>query len=119
MTVVRIPTSIVESSYVQRTSLDGREYQLTFQWNQRESKWYLDIRDQDGDDIVVGIKLVANFSLVARVADARIPPGMLIASDLTVVPGDGKTSYDPGLRELGTRVVLLYYPVADIEALDA
>lgn len=117
MTIVRIPTSITEQSYTQRTSLDGRDYELTFQWNQRESKWYLDIRDQDGDDIAVGIKLVSNFPLLTRITDERRPPGQLMASDQTVIPGDGKTSFDPGLFELGGRVVLLYFPREDIEAL--
>lgn len=117
MTVVRVSTSLTEQSYVQRTSLDGQDYELTFQWNQRESKWYLDLRDQDGVDISIGIKLVANVPLLLRLTDERRPPGDLIAVDMTSANNDSKVSFDPGLLELGTRVVLLYFPIEDIEAL--
>lgn len=103
-----INTSQELSSYDQRVVLDGREYVLAFQWNQREAKWYLSISDQDGSPIVHGIKVVANFPLLRRLRDRRAPPGELYAQDRS---GAGA---DPGLRDFGTRVILVYHPAADI-----
>lgn len=118
MAIHRIPTSLSLVSYTQRTALDGRDYLLTFRWNQRESKWYLDIRDQDAVDIVLGIKIVVNKPLLGTLVtgEAR-PPGDIIATDLTTVPDDGKVAYDPGRNELGGRVVLLYFDEDEVAGL--
>lgn len=105
-----INTSTELSSYTQRTILDGREYLLTFQWNQREEKWYLSIADQDGDPLGQGIKVVANFPLNRALTDIRSPPGILYAMDRT---GQG---CDPLLRELGDRVLLIYITEAELAA---
>lgn len=120
MTILRIPTRAEQVDYVQRTALDGRDYLLHFAWNQRESKWYLDVRDQRGEPIVLGIKIVANKRLLGRLvtSEAR-PPGELIAVDMTSPAGSGKDAYDPGKSELGSRVVLLYLDAETIASLQA
>lgn len=94
-------------SYTQRTVLDGREYLLRFRWNQRAAKWYLSIYDQNEIPIYEGIKIVTNFPLLGyRIVDARRPPGEIIAVDVT-------SDRDPGLYDLGSRVVLMYVDAAD------
>lgn len=105
-----IPTSTELSSYTQRVVLDGREYTLGFQWNQREAKWYLSLADQDGVAIVHGIKVVADFPLLRTLTDRRAPPGEIWAQDRS------GTGADPGLRELGVRVILVYMDAADLVA---
>lgn len=110
MAVLVISTSTELSSYTQRTILDGVEYLLSFQWNQREAKWYLSIADSEGAPLGSGLKLVADFPLNRRLVDPGAPPGVLYAMDRT---GEG---VDPGLRDLGDRVFLIYVPVADLAA---
>lgn len=105
-----IPTEReTRGNYSQRTVLDGREYLLLFRWNQREGRWYLTISDQDGAPIVSGVKIVVNFPLITnRIVDARRPPGEIFATDTT------GADIDPGLDDLGSRVVLIYIDAADI-----
>ena len=96
-------------NYSQRTVLDGREYLLTFRWNQREAKWYLSIADSEEAPIVSGVKVVLNFPLITnRVRDIRRPPGEIFAVDPS---GDER---DPGFNDLGARVRLLYIEAADL-----
>jgi|ADGO01.1.fsa_nt_gi hypothetical protein len=97
------------SSYTQRTVLDGREYILGFQWNQRAEKWSLSIYDQDGSPIALGLKLVANFPVTRRITDSRGPFGTIFPLDTS---GEGR---DPGLRDLGRRVLLVYLEASDLE----
>lgn len=106
--VINTPQNI--PFFTQRTTLDGREYLLTFDWNQREQKWYLSIADQDEVPIVSSIKLVANFPLTHLLVDSRSPPGELFAMDTS---GNG---LDPLLSDLGTRVLLLYMDAEDLVA---
>jgi hypothetical protein len=95
-------------NFTHRTVLDGREYLLKFRWNGRAGKWYLSLYDQDESPIYEGIKLVVNFPLLgARVVDERRPPGELMALD----PSSDR---DPGLYDLGTRVILQYIDAENI-----
>lgn len=110
MAIQRIPTSTDPElpHYVQRTALDGVEYELRFDWNQREQRWYLRIADADGDVIAGDIKIVSGWPLLRRRRDDRLPPGALMAVDQT---GNGE---DPGLTELGERVLLLYFDAEEL-----
>jgi hypothetical protein len=97
-------------SYRQSTPLDGVVFVLRFDWNARDSNWYLSVHDADDEPIsgCVGRKLVADYPVLQRsVAEGR-PAG-----DLLVVSGSGE---DPGLFELGDGSILTYVPIADVEA---
>jgi hypothetical protein len=100
--------------YRQRTRLDGRDYVLDFSYNEREERWYLSFYDEAETPLALGIKLVANYSLLYPYRyDPRMPPGELNVADLT---GDGSP---PTLLELGEskRCELLYWSRAELEAL--
>ncbi len=109
-----MPTEVVipqiardRGSCRQRQQLDGIEFELTFQFNQREARWTLDVADVDGTTIVAGIALVPFWDLLWRVTDERRPPGkLMLASAISRDP--------PGLTELGTSSTLLYYDLAEI-----
>lgn len=106
----RIPTSTRDevASYTQRTTLDGREYVLTFDWNGRAGHWFFSIADQDEDPILQGVKVVLGWNLLDGVRDVRRPPGAIVAVDLT---GSGEP---PGRTELGGRVELVYYDAEEL-----
>ena len=110
MTTLLIPTSTTESQYSQTTTLEGRDYDLSFTWIEREDRWYLDIAS-GGETLLAGLKLVADWPLLRLQASELLPPGELVALDMT---GEGR---DPGLRELGERVKLFYIESEDLEAL--
>lgn len=101
----RIPTQQGIPFWVQRTTLDGRDYNLRFAWNQREERWYLDINAGDDTPLLVGVKLVTNWPLLlGRHADPRLPDGELMVR--TTLRDDSP----PGLNDMGfgLRCELLY-----------
>jgi hypothetical protein len=108
MTVQIIPTSTEESNYTQITAMDGRDYELEIRWNQREARWYLAIRTATDGLIQGPTKIVADWPLVYPGKDLPLPPGCLMAVDTT---GEGR---DPGLAELGERVVLVYLDAEEL-----
>ena len=112
MTVYIVPTAngAENASYVQRTTLDGVPYLLTFEWNGREGRWYLSVADVDGELILASRKIVCNWPLLDGWSDERRPAGELVAWDLS---GAG---LDPALDDLGTRVRLTYYDAAEMAA---
>lgn len=97
----------------QRVRLDGRDYLLDLAWNGRESRWYVDVYDADGELVVGSRKIVADGRIGQRVTDTRRPPGVLGAVD---VSGNG---IDPGIDDLGERVLLIYFDEAGVIAFDA
>lgn len=89
--------------YTQTSQFEGVEYSLRFLWAERESCWYMDIGDQNGQPIAPFIRLVCGASLLRRFTDPRLPQGFLACVDLT---GAGLDIQVPG--DLGTRVPLVY-----------
>ncbi len=106
MATLLIPTSPGVPYYTQKTRFEGRDFILKFYYNERESRYYLGIYDEQEDPILVGLKIVANWPLLRHYGyEPRLPPGELMAIDLT---GDGTP---PTLDELGEgkRVELTYF----------
>lgn len=104
---IEIPTSYAATGAgKQRTALDGVEYVLQFDWNDRQKRWSFSLADQDEVPIVSGVTLVADWPLLSLVTDARRPLGELVAWDTS---GAG---LDPGLADLGDRVQFTYVPVS-------
>jgi hypothetical protein len=91
-----------------RVALDGVTYTFAWAWNQTEGVWYVSIGDADADPIVSGLRVVLNSSLLASVADARRPPGVLLVLD----PSGGKA--DPTLETLGSSVKVVYLDAAEV-----
>ena len=97
-----IPISQNESNITQLSTLDGSDYIFRFLWNERDAHWYMTIRDSASVDIITGIKVVCDIPLAVHEASDDMFPGSLWAVDTT---GNG---VDPGLRDFGTRVRLIY-----------
>lgn len=99
-----IPT-FDDAYYTEVVNLAGVDYLLTFAYNQREDCYFLSIATPDGQDIVNGIKLVANWPLIDKFADERLPPG-----DLFLWPNTPVSDPAPGLGMIGEgRAFTLYY----------
>jgi len=99
---LQIPTSQTLPFYSETVLLEGTSYNLFFKWNVRDSAWYMSIQTSNQVDIVDGIKIVCDWGLLRRYRSLAVPPGEIVAVDTT---GAG---IDPGLNDLGTRVILTY-----------
>jgi len=102
---IEIPIPSEVPLFSERITLQGIEYLFQFDWNDREQRWYLAILTVDEKPLATGIKIVANWPLLRRFTDPRLPPGTLIAADLSPMQGES-----PTYLELGTRVRLMYIP---------
>ena len=104
----------------QRVTLDGAEYLLTCEWNQRAEKWYFSVAAADETRVLTGVKLVADYPLLtlARWND-QCPEGELYAVDSS---GQG---LDPHLLDLANedgsapRVRLVYLTAEEREQLES
>ena len=109
MSDVTIPLDPTQAFVQQVTALDGTEYLLVFRYNQRQSRYFLDIGQPDGTIIAAGAALVVGWPLFTSVQDSRMPPGTLV-----VVATGADTWTSPALGELGPglRCELIYRSVS-------
>lgn len=109
--ILEIPTSTDAARYDLEVELDGREFRLLFDWNERDQAWQLSLFNAAGVELLSGIRVVVNYPLIGRFRDPDLPPGDLSAVDT------GTTGADPGFADLGDRVRLIYTPIADFPAI--
>ena len=109
---IEIPFLPDANAFEQRMRLDGEDYTLTFRWNPRAERWFMDLGDPDGSPIVNGLALV--IGSITRHLRARVgmPPGLFICLDTS------DSGVDPGFDELGSRVKLVYLEEADLEGVE-
>lgn len=105
---VEIPVETDSPHFTQTTALDGTDFRLEFRFNEREQRFYIDLRDSDGADILVGVKLVADWAPLRYLVDPRRPVGEIITQD---TEGLGRA---PRLGDLGRRVKLIYLTAEDL-----
>lgn len=98
--------------YRQVTLLDGESFVLYFRFNSRDAHWYLDVNDADDEPIsgMQSLKLVLGWSPGRLSSIPERPAGVffVLGTEIDVV--------DPGIVDLGVRV-LLQYVTANDEAL--
>jgi hypothetical protein len=98
--IVSIPLP-AQPLMTQSTSLDGRSYKLTFDWNSRTDRWSFGIATEDGDAVLNGATLAIGVDLLRTVPGtlATVPDGQmyLVGTD------------DPTLETIGD-VSLIYVP---------
>lgn len=93
--------------YTVKATMDGVDYYLKFEWNQRYG-WFMGLADITQSVIFSPRKLVANRNLFKYCTDQRRPRGALVCYDTT---GIGK---DPTYEDLDERHLLLYYAEAEL-----
>lgn len=105
--VAQLP--LVGSEAFQRfgTTLLGTFYLFDFRWNTRDGAWYFDLLDEFESPIVSGVKVVLGVELGRRTTDQRMPKGVFWAADLSA------QGLDATLDDLGTRVVIYFYPFTE------
>lgn len=75
--LLTIPTTN-DPFYTQITALDGVDYRLRFNYNQREDGWYITIATSEDVDLATGIKLTVGWPLLLGLTDERLPQGTLM-----------------------------------------
>lgn len=106
--LVEVPTNLSWDSYEQRTTLDGVDYTLRFQWNERSNAWFFSLFWTDGRALLRNKKVTLNTDLLFSLVDPLRPPGSL---QLRCVEPDNYN--EPGRDDFGSRYVLTYAGFGD------
>jgi hypothetical protein len=109
MGVFKLPLRNDQPSFDFTVSLDGVAYTFLFAYSTREDCWYFSLFTQDEEPIWLSIRVVVNWPLGFRSRSALRPPGLFMAFDTA------ETGTDPGLSDLGARVILLYFDAVSVE----
>lgn len=65
MTLKYVPMPLYEDvAYFYRVSLEGRSYIFSAYYNERSEGWFFGLKTEDGVDVVVGERLVANYPIL-------------------------------------------------------
>ena len=65
MTLKYVPMPLYEdAAYFYRVSLEGRSYIFSAYYNERAGGWFFGLKTEDGVDVVVGERLVANYPIL-------------------------------------------------------
>ncbi len=102
MATLVLPVRSDAPFYSVEVDLEGASFTLQLYWNARDAGWYLSFYDREQACLVSGRKVVLGAHLLGPSADARLPPGLLLAIDTT-----GKDQ-EAGRDDLGVRVQLVY-----------
>jgi hypothetical protein len=102
--IFEIPVLKDTAAWQQRTSLDGIDYILEFNWNGRANSWFLTMFEADGTALLESVKLVSNWPLLQRRrATPNLPPGEFFLFDPTY------TISSANYEQLGDEIKLFYF----------
>lgn len=82
-------------------ALEGDVFGLTFRYNDRDQRYYLDVADEDGAILAASRKVVLNEPLLNTVVDVRRPKGDFFAIDVGA-------QAEPTLGTLGAGVDVVF-----------
>ena len=98
-----VPVFPGEPLYNERVRLEGRDFIFRFDWSNRESRYYMSIKSHDETNLLIGLKVIANWGFLLRHEfNTALPPGELLAID----EAGGEP---PTFNDFGTRVRLFYF----------
>ena len=106
----QIPT-FDTASYSEEVTLDEAQYRLDFHYTFRGDYWVVDILDRDLNPLVMGVKVVPSYELLAQYKHLAVPQGILMAVDVAA------ENLRIGRDDLPTRVDLVYMTEAESAAL--
>jgi len=99
---LEIPTRKDLPVYNYTVVLDGVNYLLRYTWNDRMSKWFINVSDAGGTILINNVPLIANWPIIDRFRVSGQPPGSLLVFDTSL------QNLDPARFDLGDRVRMFY-----------
>lgn len=102
MSVIQLPVRSDLPQYEFKVELDLVVYTLKYRWNERMSRWIMDVCNEQGEPIVMGIVLNTERDLTSRYKTYPIPQGFFIVIDET------GNQTNPNRDNFGKEVKLLY-----------
>lgn len=100
--ILEIPIDSEDPSFTIRTSLEGINLILRFDWNDRLSQWFISFFDEVENPLVYRVPLHIDHEILFRFEINGLPPGLMILYDTS----DKRKPC--GRDDLGKRCRLLY-----------
>lgn len=110
MTEIPLPLDI--PLFTQTVTLEGKDLSMRFDYNGREDRWYLDVRDEDGELVVGAVKVRCGQDLLAKARARAVLEGYVLALDLAAT--DTNPGAPPAFADLGRRVRLFYLTASEL-----
>ncbi len=98
-------------SWREQIQLDNIIYFLNFTWNALNEFWVMDIYNRNEEPLILGIKIVPNYPLLAQFTVQGMPPGEIICQNIVNTPDEIKRF------DIGQKFELVYYFEGELEAL--
>jgi hypothetical protein len=102
MSLYELPTRYDLPNYEYSIELDAVVYNVEYYFNQRDDRWFMSIRQEDGTAVLLGIPIVSGIFLTDRFVMNELPPGDLIPMDF-----EGGIEY-PRRGDLSEGVQVIY-----------
>ena len=106
MAILQLPVTSDSANYEFKTTLDDVVYSFSFRFNTRMGRWIMDVKTEDGINLVLGLPLLIGVKLLNQFADIRLPQGDLFMINLE------DEFVDCGRNDLGENCLLLYNEAA-------
>lgn len=74
---LRIPIEPGLTNFDFEIELDAVLFNFSVYWNDRESHWYFDLRNEDLEPLILGAKLVLNYDMLQDYNDVTFPAGAI------------------------------------------
>lgn len=102
MAILEMPVRSDLPSFTFKQELEGTVYTFDFRYNVRFECWIMDIRTEQGADILLGIPVQTDVDIASRFLDARLPRGQFAVIDET------GAQRNPDRETFGGEVKLFY-----------
>lgn len=102
MIFLAVPTQQNLPWYRFTITLSNVQYTLRLRYNNRSTRWILDIADAANNNIIVGMPILLGLNVNGQYVVAALPPGAFFATDDT---GAGE---QPSLQSFGLTHTLFY-----------
>lgn len=106
MAIIQIPIDSTNMSFKLRTDLEDTTYVFELYWNDRLSKWHINIMDADENPLLMGAPLNINMDILYRFQIPGLPPGRLMLYDAS------EGNVEATRTSLGDDALLLYEEAA-------
>ena len=101
------------SFWREQLTLDDEIFVFYFKWNALNAFWVMDIYNRDEEPIIVGIKIVPNYDLLAAYNTNAQPKGNIICQNIV------GTFDEIGRFDMSQKFELVYYNVGELDALQS
>ena len=105
MALKRIPVRNDLPAYSMRIELSGEIFALNFRYNQRSTRWIMDILTEDETPILEGVLLRVDVPLLSQYFDESLPEGDFIVLDRS------NLGREPNRDNFGDELELFYNEV--------